>query len=194
MRGRTFVVWEENCARAPNYVLAAKSRAGRPKTLDAKRVVIAVDGSEYSDNAVEYARDLLVMFDDATAYVVHVVPIYSLYIDGMLESGFVGQSQIQKASEERGKSILEEAEQTLEEAEIPVKPILCEGDIVGEILRVIDDVNADLVVVGNRGLSEVGSMVLGSISHKLVHEAKCPVLLVKDKKLEEKREELNEES
>jgi nucleotide-binding universal stress UspA family protein len=58
-----------------------------------------------------------------------------------------------------------------------------EGDIAAAILRVADDVDADLVVLGTRGLGSVKSLWLGSVSHAVLHHADRPVLVVPSPKL-----------
>ncbi|WCK53707.1 universal stress protein [Aneurinibacillus sp. Ricciae_BoGa-3] len=37
----------------------------------------------------------------------------------------------------------------------------------------------DLIVIGSRGLGAIGEMILGSVSHKVLHQALCPVVIVK---------------
>ncbi|WP_082562399.1 universal stress protein [Paenibacillus sp. Root444D2] len=53
------------------------------------------------------------------------------------------------------------------------------GSITKEILKYADEIQADLIIVGSRGLSSIGEFVLGSVSHNVVQHAKLPVLVVK---------------
>ena len=54
-----------------------------------------------------------------------------------------------------------------------------EGEPVPEILVLADKLNADLIVVGSRGLSDLKGLLLGSVSHKVCQLAKCPCLTVR---------------
>jgi nucleotide-binding universal stress UspA family protein len=58
-------------------------------------------------------------------------------------------------------------------------PVLSRGDAASEILQYIQDHEIDLIIAGSRGLSEMRSWLLGSVSRKLVHYAGCSVLVVK---------------
>ncbi len=55
---------------------------------------------------------------------------------------------------------------------------MLEGPASQAILRVAQVHKADLIVIGSRGLGDWQAMVLGSVSHKVVHHAPCPVLIV----------------
>lgn len=59
------------------------------------------------------------------------------------------------------------------------KTALLNGDPAEEILRHADDQGVDLIVVGSRGLGDLRSLFLGSVSHKLIADGKCPCLVVK---------------
>ena len=56
---------------------------------------------------------------------------------------------------------------------------LLDGDPAHEILRYAEDNGIDLITVGSRGLGGLRSLFLGSVSRKLVEDAKCPCLVVK---------------
>ena len=56
---------------------------------------------------------------------------------------------------------------------------LLNGETADEILRYADENGVDLITVGSRGLGGLKSLFLGSVSHKLVEQAKCPCLVVK---------------
>lgn len=53
------------------------------------------------------------------------------------------------------------------------------GDPVREILKAGEELDADLVVIGSRGLGAVGRALLGSVSDSVVRHAPCPVLVVR---------------
>jgi nucleotide-binding universal stress UspA family protein len=54
------------------------------------------------------------------------------------------------------------------------------GDAATEILNFAQNINADLIVAGSRGLSQIQGWLLGSVSRKLVHYARCSVLIAKE--------------
>jgi universal stress protein A len=67
-------------------------------------------------------------------------------------------------------------------AEIDVeRRLIVAGEPVTDILSVADEVNADLIVMGTHGRSGVSRVLLGSIAERVLHEANCPVLLVRER-------------
>jgi universal stress protein A len=62
-----------------------------------------------------------------------------------------------------------------------VVPHVLVGPAAKEIARVARSVAADLVVVGTHGRAGVGRLLLGSVAEQLLAEARCPVLVVREK-------------
>jgi universal stress protein A len=77
-----------------------------------------------------------------------------------------------------------DAREQLDELPIPADDIRAErrfetGDPAAEILRVADDIHADLIVVGTHGRTSVSRLLMGSTAEQIVRQAPCPVLTVK---------------
>jgi nucleotide-binding universal stress UspA family protein len=53
------------------------------------------------------------------------------------------------------------------------------NDVAEEILRTAGKENIDTIVLGTRGISEAKEFLLGSVSYKVSHYAKCPVIIVR---------------
>jgi nucleotide-binding universal stress UspA family protein len=87
----------------------------------------------------------------------------------------------QQAESEKseGEALLAMSEQNLDSAGLEVNTVLARGDAATEIITYVNQNKIDLVVVGSRGLSQVGGWLLGSVSRKLVHYAGCSVMIVK---------------
>src|SRR5262249_49245080 len=60
-----------------------------------------------------------------------------------------------------------------------VRTIKRRGNVADEILKVADKEKADMIVLGSRRLSTAKGFLLGSVSHKVVQHAKCPVTVVR---------------
>jgi nucleotide-binding universal stress UspA family protein len=56
---------------------------------------------------------------------------------------------------------------------------LVEGRAADEILEIAEQIRADLVVIGSRGLGPVGRIALGSVSEAVIHHSRCPVLVLR---------------
>jgi nucleotide-binding universal stress UspA family protein len=67
---------------------------------------------------------------------------------------------------------------------VRIQSRILSGNVVDKICGCAEEVNADLVLVGSRGLGNIGSLVLGSVSERVVHKSTRSVLVVKGEKLE----------
>lgn len=76
--------------------------------------------------------------------------------------------------------ILNDAEKNAEDKKVKnIVRVTAIGNPARELLKQAGKSKADLIVMGTRGLSDISGLVLGSVSHKVIHLAKCPCLTVK---------------
>ena len=139
------------------------------------RLVVAVDASAGSDAAIRWAAREAAL-RSASVTLVHVVtPVAVGWPTPRLDGN---TTQWQKDNAER---VLKQAEEILRtnigEAATPtVNRQVLFGSVVGEIVEATNQ--AELVVVGTRGMNAVGRAVLGSVSSGLVQHARCPVAVI----------------
>jgi len=69
-------------------------------------------------------------------------------------------------------------------AGVRIQSRILSGNVVDKICECSEEVNADIVLVGSRGLGNIGSLVLGSVSERVVHKCTRSVLVVKGERLE----------
>jgi nucleotide-binding universal stress UspA family protein len=136
-----------------------------------KRIITAVDGSEHSYRALQYARGLVECFG-ADLYLVHVFPHTSDLL------GYEEYEKLVARRESAGQEILQAARQELGETGVTVHEELLEGPEAEAILAVAETRQADLIVMGTRGLSSIQGLLLGSVSQKVIRHAHCPVMVV----------------
>jgi len=158
-----------------------------------KQVLLVIDGSDYSKKAEDYLRhfslpsgvDVRVMHvlppEPITELVTRSWPIGAeMVIPVPSEEMEVAAKQQAESEEREGKALLAQSEEDFRAVGIDVDTVLTRGDAATEILNYIKEKKIDLVVVGSRGLSQVRSWLLGSVSRKLVHYADCSVMIVKE--------------
>jgi len=138
-------------------------------------IVVAFDGSDPSIRAVNAALDLALRFRSRITLISVVPPPIPIY------TGLQAPSPIDLDDVER--PFLEAADQQrarLEKAGVSsVRVEVRRGSPGREILQYVQDHPPDLLVIGARGLSELGRVFLGSVSDLVVHHAHCPVLVVR---------------
>lgn len=81
--------------------------------------------------------------------------------------------------EEEGNNILVEGEKIVKIAGINVTKILKYGNAADKIIEAAEEIEADLIVVGEKGLGSLARFPLGSIAFNVSQHAKCPVLIIK---------------
>ena len=141
------------------------------------RILVGLDGSEYSLKALEFAVDLAKKYSSQLV-LVHVV-MRQIYAINPPEAGILAGTAIVRELEAEGKAILAKGEETVKAQGLPVEARLRQGVPAEELLRAAADEKADLIVLGSRGLSQVKAFLLGSVSDKVSHHAKCPTLIVR---------------
>jgi nucleotide-binding universal stress UspA family protein len=147
------------------------------------RMLLATDGSEEATLAAQTAIDLA----NKTGSELHVVyadmlPYSPALYEGYEEGVDVG-AYLQDESEElrrRGQGLLDEQVRKIKAAGGSVAQAhLRVGRPDGEITALADEIGADLIVMGSRGLGGMRRALLGSVSDSVVRHAHCPVLVVR---------------
>jgi nucleotide-binding universal stress UspA family protein len=140
-----------------------------------KKIVIATDGSEPSQEAVEFGLELAVE-QKADVMFVHVVPP-----DEYMYTGRLGPAVPIQHDEpvDESETALKEAAEAAKTAGVTYTLKRISAPPVDGILSIADKHEADLIVVGSRGRGAIGAALLGSVSRDLVGRATRPVLVVK---------------
>lgn len=139
------------------------------------KIVVPYDQSELSKRALETAFTLAQQDKNITLDVITVVDTNSsIYFYGAFAIDPVRKTLLEEASE-----ALKEVEQRLDELPNKTNTHLLEGNPGASIVEFINNEQADLVVMGSRGLSGLKEVFLGSVSHYVVQKSPCPVFIVK---------------
>ena len=146
-----------------------------------RKILVATDGSKYSERAVDYAVGLAKeLHGDLTALYVMNLKHFEIYA---LEhhddiTGYVDEDiKVKK----EGEDALAYARKKGEEAGISVATEMLRGYPPEQIMRLAKDRAMDMIVVGHLGRSGVERILLGSVSEAVVRNAPCPVLVVRSK-------------
>jgi nucleotide-binding universal stress UspA family protein len=135
-------------------------------------IVWATDGSEHADRALDYASRLAEN-EGAQLHVVHIVD--------MLVGGRVAGQRTFLNEDQLDAKIKAQAQEVSLQYRIQTTVHMTPSgisNIADRIAEIAADSRADLIVVGTRGHSTIGGLVLGSVTQRLLHVASCPVLAV----------------
>jgi nucleotide-binding universal stress UspA family protein len=139
------------------------------------RIVVAVDGSNFAEWALDYGLDFarryggqltIVAVAPLTAYVVSTEPWVPTEV---LEGEVRHYEQIISAAVQRAQR----------EGVSSVTGVCLEGHIAEELVAFLEKHPADLLIMGSRGLSATKRLLLGSTSDEVLHHVGCPVLIVR---------------
>lgn len=147
-----------------------------------KRVLLGLDGSEHGERALAATIELAKAGLIDTVHVVHVVPprapemasIADAYHE--VEHAYVATLDYEKSM---GYEMLHAASRRFEVAGFDrVEEHVLVGDPARRVIEVAQQLDADLIVLGRRGLGSFSGLLLGSVTRKVEHAASCPVLTV----------------
>jgi nucleotide-binding universal stress UspA family protein len=142
------------------------------------RIILAVDDSPCSKAAVEFVRRTRWQKDTRVVVVTAVptpLPALSLVDAG----GHLLDAELLEASRRGARDMVTRIQQELRELELPTQTEVALGDPREVILRIAEEQNADLIVVGSHGRSGIPKLLMGSVASHVVTHAPCNVLVVK---------------
>lgn len=137
-----------------------------------RRILLATDASPDAEEALTYARDLALR-DGAQVIVVHAFEPVPTYL------GEPWADRVTARHVSMGRDVAKNAAQELEKAGVDIIVEVLEGPPADAILRVTQVRKPDLIVMGSRGHGALASLLLGSVSHRVLAHSRVPVMVVR---------------
>lgn len=136
-------------------------------------IVLATDGSTYSDAAARYLVDNPLLNRDFTVHVVHCEP----GVTGDVRS-FVNHDEIAAWHHENSEKAMQSAIAILREGKVAVESHEFVGFAPERIVEYADTVKAAAIVMGSHHRGPFLDAIVGSVSGRVLAHAHCPVLLI----------------
>jgi nucleotide-binding universal stress UspA family protein len=136
--------------------------------------LVAIDGSDASMDAADYAISLSKEYNNAELYALHVIRA-DVDLFGPHET-----SEFMTTMRNEGEKYLNKVRLKANEKNIQIKTeIISSTNIAGAIVDYAEENKIDLIVIGTRGRTGFKKLLLGSVASHVVTYAHCPVLVVK---------------
>lgn len=144
-----------------------------PRSYKVEQLLVPVDGSASSLNALQYAAEMLKGRPQGMVHLVNIQPL-------ILPLGeYPDFDTLEKAQRHYAHGIIKQARQALAGADIAVATHIEIGPVAEGIVQYAQAHKIDQIVMGTRGMGALGNLVLGSVASRIVHLANLPVTLVK---------------
>jgi nucleotide-binding universal stress UspA family protein len=138
-------------------------------------ILVPTDGSKTAKDAATHAVNLALKFDGK------IIAVY--IIDSRFETTFKEmetQSHVFKLQQRKiGEGYVQEVLDIARKAGVQALSIVREGIPADEIVKIAEENNVDLIVMGTRGLTGARRALLGSTADQVIRWAPCPVMVVK---------------
>jgi nucleotide-binding universal stress UspA family protein len=143
--------------------------------LDIRNILVPVDFSEHANEALELAISLA----KALGARIHLLHCYAIRVGGVSPYGLVIPDNLDREVRDAASAKLAEWREKVVtegvEVESEVTPLFPSEAIAAQA----EQIGADLVVMGTRGLTGMKHVLLGSVAERTIRIAPCPVLTVK---------------
>jgi nucleotide-binding universal stress UspA family protein len=145
------------------------------------KILVPYDGSPPAERAVEYALRIATAVGKPTVdvHLLNVREADPSVIDYFRRDAAEVAARLVAGHRDAGAKLLEAPAKTVEGSGVRVERTVLLGDPAAVIGSYADSRGCDMVVMGTRGLSPVGGLMLGSVASRVVHQVKIPVTLVK---------------
>ena len=141
-------------------------------------IVVGTDGSETATQAVRQATELA----SAVGARIDLVSAYEpVPTQRLREERREAPEDLQWAINPREDvdGTLDEAAEAIKRAGVEVETFARQGDPADAILNVAEERSADLIIVGNKGMTGAKRFLLGSVPNKVSHHAPCSVMIIR---------------
>jgi nucleotide-binding universal stress UspA family protein len=147
------------------------------------KVLLAIDGSEQSESALEISANYL-----KSATQIKIISVVELRYPIMSEPFAVSAdfyAEIEKNEKANAEENVKKAKETLQgllaNDSIEVTTLVFLGNPSQQIVEEAESWNADLIIVGSHGYGFWQRTMLGSVSDSVIHHAPCSVMVVREK-------------
>lgn len=137
------------------------------------KIVVASDGSAESKLAIQHAAELAEK-TGSELYLVHVG-----LLSRWVHPDTLSPQQYQELKAEAQKRLDSEAKEASATGAKITQALLRMGRVDAEVVKVAEELNAGLIVIGNRGLGAIARILLGNDAESIVRHAPCPVMVVR---------------
>jgi nucleotide-binding universal stress UspA family protein len=142
------------------------------------RIVVGTDGSETAGEAVRQAVDLAKLAGATLSIVSAYAPVPDRKVKDQQRDA-PADVQYELNPREDVNLVLDTAAADARKEGIEVQTHAVEGDPAEGILSVAEETKADLIVVGNKGMTGARRFLLGSVPNNISHHAPCSVMVVR---------------
>jgi nucleotide-binding universal stress UspA family protein len=142
-----------------------------------KNILFPIDGNKHSLKALDLVKEFALKHN-AKVTVLHSYFLPS-HFNTHSSSHYIYLSNIEHNLKEHGQKILEETVNKLKEEGVNAHFTLIKGPPGPSIVETAKNSSVDLIIMSNRGLGNIKSALLNSVSNYVLHHSHCPVLLVK---------------
>lgn len=139
------------------------------------KILLPVDGSEGSLRAARHVVGIAVHIKDLEVHLVNVQPTG----DDWMVRRMIKPDELAKLEGSWAESALAPARDVLQAAAIQTVSHTLQGDIAPAIVELAEKLGCDQIIMGTKGHTALGDLLMGSITHKVLHLAQVPVTLVK---------------
>ncbi|XP_002283402.1 universal stress protein A-like protein [Vitis vinifera] len=155
----------------------------KSKSDDKKKMMVCIDESEYSHHALNWALENL--RDSLSNFQLIVFTVQSLSDFTYIHASTLGVAppdlitEVQERQKKVAFALLERAKEICAQCGIVAETITEVGDPKEAICKAVEKLNIQFLVLGSHGRGAFGRAFLGSVSNYCMHNAKCPVLVVR---------------
>jgi nucleotide-binding universal stress UspA family protein len=174
-------------ANASVLLVRQPSRNGRQESPDAEsknisvnRILLATDGSKYSDVITQFLLKLplpkhceIIIVTALQSYLAALIRMPTLD----LQTNQALLARLQAAEENEASKITAKSEKQFQAKGYKTASVVLRGGAAEAILAAAKKYEADIIAMGSRGLSEIESLLLGSVTERVARHADCSVLI-----------------
>jgi nucleotide-binding universal stress UspA family protein len=139
------------------------------------KILLPVDGSEGSLNAARHVAHIAAMVRDVEVHLLNVQPPG----DDWMVRRMIKAEELAALEKDWGEAAIAPARSILEAAGVTCQSRMVQGEVAATIARLAQELGCDQIMMGTRGRSALGDLLLGSVAIKVLHLSSVPVTLVK---------------
>ena len=136
-----------------------------------KRILVGIDGSEGSENALNKAMILIDEYGELILLAVVPSPTENLFVDA--------DDELYEKLKKKAEHLIADIIRDIGQHNFTTRGIVEEGDPSVKIIDTANKLKVDLIVLGSRGTSKLGRYLIGSVANKVVQYAHKPVMVVR---------------